>query len=90
MIVTARRMPVPEPIAPIKSAMMVRAPMQTPPNAAAVGIYLLSNFGIESYLCPSIMSSFSISYLATSFPLVPDTSIQILEKKAQHKRRKMQ
>ena len=30
----------PEPIAPIKSAITERAPMQRPPNAAAVGIYL--------------------------------------------------
>ena len=30
--------PVPEPIAPMKSAMMVRAPMHMPPKAAAVGI----------------------------------------------------
>lgn len=30
--------PVPEPIAPMKSAMMVSAPMHIPPKAAAVGM----------------------------------------------------
>lgn len=38
MIVTARRIPVPEPIAPIKSAMMVIKPIHTPPQNAATGI----------------------------------------------------
>ena len=40
MIVTASRIPVPEPIAPTKSAKIVRAPMQSPPSVAAVGITL--------------------------------------------------
>lgn len=33
-------MPVPEPMAPRKSARTERAPMHNPPNAAAVGMYL--------------------------------------------------
>ena len=41
MIVTANNIPVPEPIAPIKSAITESAPMQRPPKAAAVGMYLL-------------------------------------------------
>jgi hypothetical protein len=82
MIVTARRIPVPDPIAPMKSAKMERAPMQIPPNAAATGIYLLSYFTMESSLIPSITSSWSMSYLTTSLELDPDTSIQILEKNA--------
>eukprot|EP01147_Barroeca_monosierra_P008859 gene8858-gene1007 len=36
MIDTARRIPVPEPIAPIKSAKTDNAPIQRPPKAAAV------------------------------------------------------
>lgn len=40
MMVTASRIPVPDPIAPRKSASTERAPMQRPPNAAAVGMYL--------------------------------------------------
>lgn len=39
-MVTASRMPVPDPMAPRKSARTERAPMHKPPNAAAVGIYL--------------------------------------------------
>lgn len=37
---TASRIPVPEPMAPRKSAKTDRAPMHKPPNAAAVGMYL--------------------------------------------------
>ena len=36
--------PVPDPMAPMKSAMMVSAPMHMPPNAAAVGMYRFSSF----------------------------------------------
>jgi hypothetical protein len=57
MIVTAKRIPVPEPMAPMKSAKIERAPIQTPPKAAAVGIYLLRYLTIESSLIPSITSS---------------------------------
>ena len=40
MMVTANKIPVPEPIAPMKSANTVSAPIHIPPNAAAVGMYL--------------------------------------------------
>ena len=39
-MVTAKRIPVPDPMAPIKSARTDRAPMHRPPKAAAVGMYL--------------------------------------------------
>ena len=42
--VTASKIPVPDPMAPMKSAKTVSAPMQTPPKAAAVGIYRFSSF----------------------------------------------
>jgi len=42
MIVTANKIPVPDPMAPMKSAKMVRDPIQTPPNVAAMGIYFLN------------------------------------------------
>ena len=61
MIVTARRIPVPDPIAPMKSAKMERAPIQTPPNAAAVGMYLFKVLTIDSSLYPSIIRSWSIN-----------------------------
>lgn len=42
MIVTERRIPVPDPIAPRKSAKMVRTPVKTPPRTAAVSMIALS------------------------------------------------
>lgn len=39
-MVTAKRIPVPEPIAPKKSAITDNPPIQRPPKAAAVGMYL--------------------------------------------------
>ena len=57
MIVTARRIPVPEPIAPMKSAKIESAPIQHPPKAAAVGIYLFNCLTIGSSLIPSITNS---------------------------------
>ena len=44
MMVTASNIPVPDPITPKKSAIMVNAPMHIPPNAAATGIYLPNSF----------------------------------------------
>jgi len=40
MILTASKIPLPEPIAPMKSAKIVNKPTHIPPTAAAVGIYL--------------------------------------------------
>lgn len=40
MIVTANKIPVPDPMTPKKSAKIVRAPMHIPPKVAAIGIYL--------------------------------------------------
>ena len=83
IIVTAKRIPVPDPIAPIKSATTDKAPIHIPPKAAAVGMYLFNYFTIDSSLWPWMIMSYSINYLATSLALLPDTSIQILENKAQ-------
>lgn len=82
MIVTASKIPVPEPIAPMKSANTERAPMQRPPKAAAVGMYLFNSWIIELSLCPLITICCSLSCLATSLAELPDTSIHVLEKKA--------
>jgi len=49
MIDTARRIPVPDPIAPIKSENMEISPMSIPPKAAAVGINLLRTWVVELY-----------------------------------------
>ena len=88
-MVTASRIPVPEPMAPMKSAKILRAPIHIPPNAAATGIYLFNCLTIESSLIPSITNSWSINCLTTSLELEPETSIQILEKKAHELNTKM-
>lgn len=59
MIVTASRIPVPEPIAPMKSARTVNAPMHTLPNAPAVG-----NLG---YICSVPYAGLTPSDLASPF-----------------------
>lgn len=53
MMVTANKIPVPEPMAPRKSAMTDRPPIHRPPKAAAVGMYLnkdLKNVLVIPYL----------------------------------------
>ena len=50
---------------PKKSAMTERAPIQRPPKAAAVGIYLFSSWIIEPSLCPLMIICWSFSCLAT-------------------------
>ncbi|BAT07621.1 Os09g0347750 [Oryza sativa Japonica Group] len=83
MMVTASRIPVPEPIAPMKSARTVNAPMHTPPNAAAVGMYLFNSFCKFDSRWPGITICCSFNCLATSFADEPDTSIHVFEKRAQ-------
>ena len=82
-MVTASKIPVPEPIAPKKSAITDKAPIQRPPKAAAVGIYLFKVFSVLDSLCPLITICCSLSCLATSLADDPDTSIQVFEKNAQ-------
>lgn len=45
-------MPVPDPIAPMKSANIYRAPMMKPPKAAATGTYLPRYLAIASSRLP--------------------------------------
>lgn len=45
-MVTASRIPVPEPMAPKKSATMVSIPMHIPPKVAATGIYIFNNLRV--------------------------------------------
>ena len=47
MIETAKRIPVPEPIAPTKSENIEIRPIIIPPKAAAVGMYLLRTAIVE-------------------------------------------
>ena len=67
----------------MKSASTERAPMQRPPKAAAVGMYRFSSWIIEVSLWPLITICCSLSCLATSLAELPETSIQVLLKKAQ-------
>lgn len=83
MIVTDNKIPVPEPIAPKKSATIVKAPMHIPPNVAAMGIYLFKTSLTLLSLKPTTDMSYSLSYLATSLGDDPETSIQVFEKIAQ-------
>ena len=82
MMVTASRMPVPLPMAPMKSAMTVSAPMHIPPNAAAVGMYRLSSFCSEDSRWPTMNICCCLSCFATSRAEEPETSIHVLENKA--------
>jgi len=82
-MVTASKIPVPDPIAPMKSARIVNDPIQTPPKVAAMGMYFLRTLIMDDSLCPCKVKSYSLSYLATSLGEDPETSIQVLEKIAQ-------
>lgn len=67
-MVTASRMPVPDPMAPRKSAKTERAPMHNPPNAAAVGMYLEQRKGF-------VMTCFPTRVLAKHLLLKQPTQI---------------
>jgi len=57
IIVTANKIPVPDPIAPIKSARIVKDPIHIPPKVAATGIYLFNFYSIDSGLYPMMTIS---------------------------------
>jgi len=82
-MVTLNNIPVPDPITPMKSAIMDKAPMHIPPKAAATGISLLSSFLRPYSVNPLWIKSCSFNYLATSLTPYPETSIQVLEKSPQ-------
>ncbi len=85
-MVTASNIPVPEPIAPTKSAKIVKAPIHIPPNVAAIGMYLF-NFSFMLWsLNPLIKYPWSCKFLATSLTPDPETSIQVFENKAHEMR----
>ena len=76
MMLTASKIPVPEPIAPNMSAVMVKSPTHIPPNAAAVGMYLLKKLIIDSSPSPCTHKSLLTICLTTSLDDIPDTSNQ--------------
>lgn len=55
----------PDPMAPMKSAKTESAPMQSPPNAAAVGMYLFSSWIMDVSRCPRMTICCSRNCLAT-------------------------
>ena len=83
MIVTVNRIPVPDPIAPKKSAKIVRTPMHIPPSSAAVAIspFNFPYVPLSVYPLMNIPCSFRLS--ATSLGPCPETSIQVRLKSAQ-------
>lgn len=82
-MLTLSNIPVPDPMAPKKSAKIVNKPIQMPPNVAAVNINCFNFLYVPSFVCPfkNIPSSFSL--LATYLGPCPETSIQVLLKRAQ-------
>jgi len=58
--------------------------MHTPPQVAAMGIYILSILSMEVSRCPARKYSSSLSFLATDFADSPENSIQNLANRPQH------
>ncbi len=85
MIVTVKRIPVPDPIAPKKSAKIVKTPMHIPPRVAAVIINDRSFLSVPSLVDPLMNIPCSFKFLATYLGPCPETSIQVLLKRAQAK-----
>ena len=81
--VTANKIPVPDPSAPIKSLATLNPPIQAPPKAAAVGMMRLSSLYMLCSRWPAITRPCSFNCLATSRGADPLTSIQVFEKIAQ-------
>lgn len=83
MIVTVRRIPVPDPMAPKKSAKMVNTPIHIPPKVAAVVISALSFLQVPQFVEPLRNIPCYLRFLATSLGPWPEISIQVLENNAQ-------
>lgn len=82
-MLTVRRIPVPDPMAPKKSAKIVKRPMQIPPKVAAVKISCFNFFWKPSLVYPFKNMLYSLSLAATSLGPCPETSIQVLLNRAQ-------
>ncbi len=80
MMVTANRIPVPDPIAPRKSARTVNIPMHMPPKEAATGMYLFRWRTRDVSRCPFICNPWFRSILATSRGDCPETFRKRAEK----------
>ena len=78
MIVTARRIPVPDPMAPKKSANTVSAPIHSP--KAAAWECNDSTYPRDSVRCPFMNTDHEV--VLQHLEEVPDTSIQVFENRA--------
>ena len=73
---TASRIPVPEPIAPSMSAVIVSKPTQIPPRAAATGMYLSKKLIIDYSFKSATHKSFATICFTMSLEDIPLTSNQ--------------
>ena len=83
MMLTVSRMPVPDPIAPKKSAKIVRIPMHMPPNVAAsiTKFFIFWNVPSAEYPRKNIPCSFKLA--AISLGPCPETSTHVRLNRAQ-------
>ena len=83
MMLTVSRIPVPDPIAPKKSAKMVRIPIHIPPNVAAniTKDFIFWKVPSAEYPLKNIPCSFKLA--AISFGPCPDTSTHVRLNRAQ-------
>lgn len=84
-MLTVNKIPVPEPIAPKKSAKTVNNPIHIPPKVAAVITNCLIFLYVPSFVFPLINIPCSLRPLAISLGPCPDTSIHVRLNKAQPK-----
>lgn len=82
-MLTANKIPVPEPIAPSMSAVIVNRPTHIPPSAAATGMYQLKKLIIDSSPKFQTQRSFDTIYLTMSQDDIPETSSHSQAKIAQ-------
>lgn len=80
---TESNIPVPDPIAPSRSAKIEIRPMHIPPRIAAIGMYLLRVEIIDDYWYPFMIICSSFSFLAISRGAYLLISSQNREKNAQ-------
>lgn len=62
MMVTDNNIPVPEPITPMKSATMDKAPIHIPPKPAATGINLFNSLLVPPSVKPLYYIYYSFNY----------------------------
>lgn len=82
-MLTVSKIPVPEPMAPRKSANIVNIPMHIPPNVAAVMTKNLIFCSVPVFVLPFMNIPCSLKFDAISLGPCPETSTQVLLNNAQ-------